>query len=321
MRGSSTTRAHGAMLLFSALVAGSFSLGHVIANDISPAALTAMRFFLAVLVMGVWVGRSGQISRDDLRASWRYFLLGGLMGIYFVMMFEGLKTASAVSTAAVFTLTPVISGVFAFFILGQIVTRRVAAALLMGALGAVWVIFRADFNALVALEIGRGEAIYFLGCLAHALYTPLVPKLNRGQSPVVFTFGMMVAALLLMSVYSIDDLRKTEFLSLRPMIWVTLVYLAVCASAASLITVVGAQRFINRYGVVLIHQLKMGIEPSKYLEIKDQTDNADTLMRIIQDIYLENTNLTKEKLNELLMHDWWLNSTLCKEYGIIDIIM
>ena len=69
------------MLLFSALVAGSFSLGHVIANDVSPAALTAMRFFLAVLVMGVWVGRSGQISRYDLRASWRYFLLGGLMGI------------------------------------------------------------------------------------------------------------------------------------------------------------------------------------------------------------------------------------------------
>ena len=221
------------MLLFSALVAGSFSLGHVIANDISPAALTAMRFLLAVLVMGAWVWRSGQISRDDLRAPWRYFLLGGLMGIYFVLMFEGLKTASAVSTAAVFTLTPVISGVFAFFILGQIVTRRVATALLLGALGAVWVIFRADFNALVALEVGRGEAIYFLGCLAHALYTPLVPKLNRGQSPIVFTFGMMVGALLLLAIYAIGDLRETEFSALRPAGWVTLVYLAVCASAAS----------------------------------------------------------------------------------------
>jgi len=94
-----------------------------------------------------------------------------------------------------------------------------------------------------------------------------------------------------------------------------------CASAASLITVVGAQRFINRYGVVLIHQLKMGIEPSKYLEIKDQTDNADTLMKLIKDIYLENTNLSREKLDELLMHDWWLNSTLCKSYGIVDIVM
>ena len=94
-----------------------------------------------------------------------------------------------------------------------------------------------------------------------------------------------------------------------------------CASAASLITVAGAQRFINKHGVVLIHQLKMGVEPSKYLEIRDQTDNADTLMKLIKNIYLENTNLTAEKLDELLMHDWWLNSTLCKEYGIVDIII
>jgi ATP-dependent protease ClpP protease subunit len=94
-----------------------------------------------------------------------------------------------------------------------------------------------------------------------------------------------------------------------------------CASAASLITVVGAQRFINKHGVILIHQLKMGIEPSKYLELKDQSVNADTLMDIIKQIYLENTNLNPLKLDELLMHDWWLNSTLCKKYGIIDFIV
>jgi ATP-dependent protease ClpP protease subunit len=93
-----------------------------------------------------------------------------------------------------------------------------------------------------------------------------------------------------------------------------------CASAASLITVVGARRFINRHGLVLIHQLTMGMEPSKFVEIKDQTDNANTLMSLIKDIYLENTNLTPKKLDELLLHDWWLNSTLCKQYGIIDII-
>jgi ATP-dependent protease ClpP protease subunit len=93
-----------------------------------------------------------------------------------------------------------------------------------------------------------------------------------------------------------------------------------CASAASLITVVGARRFINRHGLVLIHQLTMGMEPSKFVEIKDQTENANTLMSLIKDIYLENTNLTPKKLDELLLHDWWLNSTLCKQYGIIDII-
>ena len=64
----------------------------------------------------------------------------------------------------------------------------------------------------------------------------------------------------------------------------------------------------------------MGMESSKYSEIKDHTDNADTLMDIIKEIYLEYTNLDKNKLEELLSHDLWLKSSLCKEYGLIDIV-
>ena len=71
------------------------------------------------------------------------------------------------------------------------------AALAIGAIGALWVIFRADPARLFSLHIGMGEAIYFAGCVAHALYTPLVRKLNRGEPAVVFTFGMMVAGWLL----------------------------------------------------------------------------------------------------------------------------
>tara|TARA_B100001093_G_C26846489_1_gene1023029 strand:- start:2612 stop:3172 length:561 start_codon:yes stop_codon:yes gene_type:complete len=93
------------------------------------------------------------------------------------------------------------------------------------------------------------------------------------------------------------------------------------ASAASLISVVGAQRFINKHGVILIHQLKMGVEYGKFSDIKDQTENANTLMQIIKDIYLENTNLSLEKLEYLLDHDYWLNATTLKKYGLVDIIM
>lgn len=93
------------------------------------------------------------------------------------------------------------------------------------------------------------------------------------------------------------------------------------ASSASLISVVGRQRFINKYGVILIHQLKMGVEFSKYNEIKDQYENAYTLMNIIKQIYLENTRLTEKQLDSLLSHDYWLNSSICKDYGLIDIII
>ena len=50
-------------------------------------------------------------------------------------------------------------------------------------------IFRADLAALKAMAIGRGEAIYFVGCVAHAAYAPLIRRLNRGEPAVVFTFG------------------------------------------------------------------------------------------------------------------------------------
>ena len=229
--------AHLAMLLFSALVAGSFSLGHIIANDIAPAALTALRFVIAAMVLGPVVWWTCGVSRDDLTASWRYLLLGGLMGAYFILMFEGLKTASAVSASAVFTLTPVLSAIFGYILLSQLVTSRIVVALGIGAVGALWVIFRADFDLILALDIGRGEGIYFLGCIAHAIYTPLVRKLNRGQSPVVSTFGTILGALVLTLAYGFSDLMAIDYEGLRPIVWGTLIYLGVFASAASFLLI------------------------------------------------------------------------------------
>jgi drug/metabolite transporter (DMT)-like permease len=228
---------HLAMLLFSALVAGSFSLGHIIANDIAPAALTALRFVIAAMVLGPVVWWTCGVSRDDLTASWRYLLLGGLMGAYFILMFEGLKTAQAVSASAVFTLTPVLSAIFGYILLSQLVTSRIVVALGIGAAGALWVIFRADFDLILALDIGRGEGIYFLGCVAHAFYTPLVRKLNRGQSPIVFTFGTILGALVLTLAYGFDDLMAIDYEGLRPIVWGTLIYLGVFASAASFLLI------------------------------------------------------------------------------------
>ncbi len=124
---SPALRGHLAMLLFSGLVAGSFSLGSLVANEIAPAALNALRFAIAAVVIGVAVVATGGFPRTALRAPWRYLALGGLFAGYFVLMFEGLKTAPPVSTAAVFTLTPVLAAGFGWLLLRQITTARMAA--------------------------------------------------------------------------------------------------------------------------------------------------------------------------------------------------
>lgn len=223
------------MLCFSALVAGSFSLGSLAANEIAPAALNAARFVLAACVIGAAVLATGGMTRAALSAPWRYVVLGGLFSVYFVLMFEGLKTAPPVSAAAVFTLTPLMSGVFGWLLLRQITTPRMAAALAIGGAGALWVIFRADVSALLAFEVGRGEVIYFVGCVSHAIYTPMVRKLNRGEPAVVFTFGMLVAGAVLISVYGWRDIIATDWAALPGIVWITLIYIALFASAATFV--------------------------------------------------------------------------------------
>lgn len=223
------------MLTFSALVAGSFSLGSLAANEIAPTALTALRFLIASFVIGAAALATTGLPKSAARAPWRYVVLGGLFAIYFVLMFEGLKTAPPVSTAAVFTLTPVMSAGFGYLLLRQITTPRMALALVIGAIGAIWVIFRADLAAFLQFNVGRGEVIYFWGCVAHALYTPLVPKLNRGEPPVVFTFGMLLAGFVILTVIGWPQIMETDWAALPMIVWITVFYLAIFASAATFV--------------------------------------------------------------------------------------
>jgi drug/metabolite transporter (DMT)-like permease len=226
---------HLAMLCFSMLVAGSFSLGAMAANDIAPGALNAVRFALASGVIGAVVWARGGIEPSALKAPWRYLMLGGIFGAYFVLMFEGLKTAPPVSAAAVFTLIPIMAAGFGWVLMRQKLTGRMVVALCIGAVGALWVIFRADVAALFAFEIGQGEFIYFVGCVFHALYTPLVRKLNRGEPALVFTFGVLVAGCLLITGYSWRDLISTDWAALPAIVWITIAYVAIFASAATFV--------------------------------------------------------------------------------------
>lgn len=229
---------HGAMLAFSAGVSGSFSLGAMVANEVSPVALTTVRFLLATVVLTALVtltggGRDGArgFTRADFAAPWRYLVLGLLYAGYFVLMFEGLKSAHPVSAGAVFTLTPLMTALIALPLLGQRILPYIGVALLVGAAGAVWVIFRGDLGALMGLEVGRGEAIYFVGCVLHAAYTPLLRRFNRGESPMITAALVIAAGFVVLLVYGWRSLPETDWSSLPVLVWGTLAYLALVATA------------------------------------------------------------------------------------------
>lgn len=231
---------HLAMLIFSCLVAGSFSLGGMAmkTETITPIAFNGLRFIIATCAVGVLAMATGGINRSAMAAPWRYVILGGLFAFYFIMMFTGLKTAAPIATSALFTLTPVLSAVFGYFIMRQITTKRIAFALAVGATGALWVVFRADLSAFLAFEVGRGEMIYFAGVVAHALYTPLVPRLSRGERTPVFIFFILIATTLVVLLFGASDIMATNWLALPSIVWIAMGYTAIVATTmtATLLT-------------------------------------------------------------------------------------
>lgn len=224
---------HAAMLTYAALVAGSFSFGALAAPHIGAATLTAARFFLAaILMVAVMMAISGRsLSRPT--GAWRYVLLGTLMGIFFVLMFVALETTDPVSTSAVFTLIPLMSAAFGYLLLRQISGRIVLVSLVISAIGALWVIFRGDLDRALAFDVGRGEAIFFVGCVCQAAYGPFVRLLNRGESVLEFTCWTLVAATICVTVYALPEIAATDWSRIPPVVWYCLAYLTVFATAIS----------------------------------------------------------------------------------------
>lgn len=228
---------HLAMLVYSLLVAGSFSLGSIVANEIAPSAINAIRFSMATVLMGIVAFAGPGIRRCHFRAPWRYLVLGGLLASYFLTMFEGLKTAEPVSAAAIFTLIPLFAGIFGYILLRQVMTMRMAIALALAAVGAYAVLFRGDFSQLTKMNLGRGEFVYLIGCAIHGIYTPMVSKMNRGEGAINFVFGTLLAGSIFLIIFGFNDIRATNWASLPIIFWVTLGYLVVFATAASFVLI------------------------------------------------------------------------------------
>ena len=180
-------------------------------------------------------------------------------------------------------------------------------------------------NAIIKLNNGENNAIihtiknniYFTGPLTDesvfAITTNLISLQYRDFTEINLHIqsggGSLLPSLGLVDLIRTSDIPINTFID------------GYVASAATLISIVGAKRFISKHGTMLVHELKMSNDYSKYREIKDYSANADTLMQIIKDIYMEYSNINETTLNHLLEHDLWLNSKQCYDYGFVDVLI
>ena len=220
-------RAHGLMLLATALIATSFPVGAAITHGLDSVVLTLLRFGLAALVFAPIVAWRFGLPWPSWRDLARYSLISACLVAFFWAMFAALRYTSALNTATIFTLTPAIAAVASALLLRERLGRAAKFALPIGMVGAVWVIFRGDPAALAAMELGRGDAIFLAGCIAFGCYTPLVKLLHRGEPMARMTFWTLVTGAGWLLLLSAGRLGAVDWAAVPVTVFGGIAYLAI----------------------------------------------------------------------------------------------
>ena len=139
MKDHPLSNAHLLMLLCIMLVAGSFPVGHAIAETLPPVVLMWLRFLLAALLFIPLILWRGRFIFPTSRALLRYSLLSIPLVLFFWCMFEALRYTSALNTGAIYTIVPVLTAMLAFWINGESIRSGRMIGLSLGTLGAVWI--------------------------------------------------------------------------------------------------------------------------------------------------------------------------------------
>lgn len=192
---------HLLMVIFTMIIAGSFPVVAAITSGIDSALLTFWRFFAATLIFGFmlpFVKNKGAFPGwKDLG---RFATVGGSYGLFFVLMFQSLKTTSPLNTGTIYTTLPLVTMLVGTLV-GEPFEIRRLGVLAISMVATIWVVFKGDPARMLTLNISRGDLIFFLGTLCLAVYTLSMKKLQRpGESKVYFTFySLFFATLVLMA--------------------------------------------------------------------------------------------------------------------------
>jgi drug/metabolite transporter (DMT)-like permease len=231
MNRSAFAIAHAGMLLWAILIAASFYAAAQVSQAIDPFLLTGLRLLFCALVflpLQLFKGDSTMTARG----LFGHGVLGLLLAVYFGSLFEALRYTSAVNTATMFTLVPLLTLGFEAVLMPDSNQKQRLWPMLIAAGGAAL---------LVTKGTGAGErpslyalSVYGVGCLAMALYSPLSQRLKsaslKGRGPVAMTFwNMLFGALFLLTFCGFSGgWRSTSLLTATDFYW--LMYLALFAT-------------------------------------------------------------------------------------------
>ena len=214
------------MLLAILLAASSFPVAKLITHAMPPSVMMCVRFFLAAAFFAPFVFIKNGWHFPRPKRLLGYFILSVPLVGFFWGMFESLRFTSVMNTGALYTSVPAMTAFYAFFINHEKASKKRVMGLMLGTLGALWIVFRGDISLLLSVSLNKGDGLFLVGCLFMGLYNPLVKKLYANEPMEVMTLWVLIAGGILLLIGSLKELNNMHWLDIAPSVYGGIVYLS-----------------------------------------------------------------------------------------------
>lgn len=164
-------QAHLYVLLSTFLVAGSFIVSQKLSGQLDPISITLLRFVIASIFLAPFVFLKKEFRVKILPTFKRAMIISFFYALFFIGMFKALEYTSAINTGTIFTLLPLLTAVFAFFVFKQIIELKQYIIYLLGIIGTLIVVFKGDMDSFLLLSLNKGDIIFLFSIIAMSLYS------------------------------------------------------------------------------------------------------------------------------------------------------
>lgn len=205
--------AYGFYFLSSAFFASNIVFGRAAAHLVPPAGLAFWRWVIAFLIILPFAARGLLLHRHTLRASWKRLLLMGALGqgVCGAGLYLALEYTSATNAGLIYATSPVMILIIAALWLGEAVTLRQTAGILLAMAGVLVILTRGEPEVLLHFSFNIGDLMVLGVSAAWAVYTVLARQ-SKSSLPVVTGF----AANALSGVIVLAPLCAWETVALHP---------------------------------------------------------------------------------------------------------
>lgn len=217
--------AHLALLAVALIYGGNYSVAKLVMD---PGYLRPETFILLRISCGMglfWLFHALVIRERVDRRDLPRLILGGLFGAAAnqLLFFKGLNLTTPISASLIMTLTPALVLLVSAIILGEAITRRKVVGIVIGGLGAAWLIV-AGKEMILAPRGWLGNLLVLANATSYGLYLVLVKQLMTRYHPLTIIMWVFFFGWLMVLPITLGGVWTTNWQSIPAQAWWAVAY-------------------------------------------------------------------------------------------------